>query len=482
MKIPKILHQIWIGERPPPLKCMNTWRDKHPESDGWQYILWNEAELEKRGIKLECLDQIKEIPEINGKADIIRWEILYQMGGYFVDADSICIEPFDDFYSGVPYGFATYENEKARKGLVATGTMGFIPKSQLCRDILDWIKGNPEATELIKKTKAWYSVGPGLLTRMLETGLYTEFSVYPSYCFLPSHFTGEEYMGHKKVYAYQIWGTGENRYANIDDYGLPEHLKTPPDEKWVSVLISSYNTKAKYIKECLDSLKNQEGHFGMELVWINDGSDDQHSVELEALLAEFEKRTRFTRVKYHKFDVNRGIGFSLNTGIQKCSYEIILKMDSDDICFPNRFQKQIEFMEKHPLCTVLGTNIKIFQDTLNDRKKIISETRHPERFTWSDFQASKSTWFMNHPTLCFRRSAVLEVGNYNPSRINKSRDMLTDIELELKMLKHYGAIYNLPEALLYYRIHDKQITFECRVEEDKLTEKSLADIFSEILS
>jgi mannosyltransferase OCH1-like enzyme len=185
--IPKIIHQIWIGDKPAPTNLMKTWKEKHPD---FEYIFWNEQEIQARQLPLTCFDQINAIPEINGKADIIRWEILYHYGGYFVDADSICIEPFDDLFTNTS-GFATFENENVRAGLIATGTMGFIPHHPLCSDIIKWIRSN-ESAKLIKETRAWFSVGPGLLTEMLETGKYPDFSVFPSHCFLPIHFTGPE--------------------------------------------------------------------------------------------------------------------------------------------------------------------------------------------------------------------------------------------------------------------------------------------------
>ena len=61
---------------------------------------------------------------------------------------------------------------------------------------------------------------------------------------------------------------------------------------------------------------------------------------------------------------------------------------------------------------------------------------------------------MNHPTLCFRKSAILEAGNYD-------KDLklpFEDLDLELRVLKIYGCIYNLPEMLLMYRMHEQQIT------------------------
>jgi hypothetical protein len=91
--IPKIIHQLWIGDKPAPNNLMNTWKEKNPE---FEYIYWNEEEFKKRNIKFKCQDKIDEIEEICGKVDIMRWELLYKYGGIFIDADSICIESIDE--------------------------------------------------------------------------------------------------------------------------------------------------------------------------------------------------------------------------------------------------------------------------------------------------------------------------------------------------------------------------------------------------
>jgi hypothetical protein len=63
---------------------------------------------------------------------------------------------------------------------------------------------------------------------------------------------------------------------------------------------------------------------------------------------------------------------------------------------------------------------------------------------------------MNHPTLCFRKYAVITVGNYNA----KLKEPFEDLDLELRLLKKYGFICNIPEILLFYRIHPNQITIQ----------------------
>jgi glycosyltransferase involved in cell wall biosynthesis len=451
--IPKILHQIWIGPLDPPIKLMNTWKEKNPD---FEYIFWNEDEIKRRNMIFRCQKQIDEMPEYNGKADIMRWEILHHFGGYFVDADSICIEPFDEFFIN-RLGFATYENESIRKNLISTGTMGFIPKHHLCKDIIEWIL-SADAEQLLREARAWASVGPGLLTKFLDTGNYSDFSIYPSHTFLPIHFTGVSYNGHKKVYAYQAWGTANETCNKLNTIDIPPQLREP--RFWVSVLIPSYNTDPLYIKECLESIRQQKGYFGIELVWINDGSTSEYTCYLEEALNLFIKQSRFCKLVYHKNDENKGIAYSLNIGVNMCSNELIFRMDSDDIMLPDRIMKQIEYMKKNRDCVICGTNMNLFSnDNQNNKtqKTLLDETFHIITLNWQDFLKSRPTWFMNHPTLCFRKSAVISVGNYND---RGKTFALEDYELELKLMHKYGSVHNLGDILLYYRIHPNQITYQ----------------------
>jgi mannosyltransferase OCH1-like enzyme len=241
--IPKIIHQLWIGPKPRPSKFMATWKTKHPD---YEYIMWNEEELIRRGLCLECISKINEIEEINGKADIIRWEILFHYGGLFVDADSICIEPFN-YLMDQNKPFCGYENENVRQGLVATGTMAFPKNHPLPRGAIDYIKANQVSRAKTGKM-AWQTVGPELLTKLLQTNMFSDVVIYPSYYFLPKHATGLQYMGHSIVYAYQEWGSTKQNYEIMNTIELENIYKEPTT--WISVLVSSYNTNHKYVVEC----------------------------------------------------------------------------------------------------------------------------------------------------------------------------------------------------------------------------------------
>jgi hypothetical protein len=325
MKIPKIIHQMWIGPIKPPLILMNSWKEKNPD---FEYIYWNEDEIIKREMNFKCLKQINEIQQYCGKCDIMRWEILYKYGGIFVDADTICIEPFDDYFM-CKQAFATYENESQRKGLVANSTMGFIPKHPLCRDIIEWIADDKMSFDLIRNNPAWLSVGPNRLTKFLETGNYPDFSVFPSYCYLPIHHSGVKYEGHHKVYAHHEWGSNFGNHETLNERILPKEMTTPT--LWFSVIISTCNAKKEDINKCLGSILNQNGWFGIELVWNNNGSDDKY---LEDELHYFRLKSRFTKIVYLK---NQGLSMNSN----ECSHDYIFSINLCKTMTSNYMMEQV---------------------------------------------------------------------------------------------------------------------------------------------
>lgn len=227
---------------------------------------------------------------------------------------------------------------------------------------------------------------------------------------------------------------------------------------YISILISSYDTKNKYINECLLSIEKQVGNFGVELVWIDDGSYELNSKMLVKFLANFQNKKKHLTIKYYKFDENVGLSMCLNYGLQLCSNELIFRMDSDDIMLENRINRQLSFMIENPDCVICGTDIIPFVDVNKERKFYVAECDHPEILTYDEYIYSKHFWLLNHPTLCLKKSAVLEVGNYNPDL----KLPFEDLDLELRLLKKYGFICNIKEELLMYRVHTDQITYKHR--------------------
>ncbi len=205
--IPKIIHQLWIGPRPAPLELMKTWQTKHPD---WEYIFWDETRLEAEfpeGLRNQA--QYDEMPELNGKCDIARLEILNRFGGVFIDADSRCLRPLEDFLLETE-AFSCYENEINRRGLIACGVMGSVPDSEFTSVLIGEI-AEKSGNRLWKGPKsAWKTVGPGLVTDTVRKYSMTSLTVYPSHYFIPSHHTGSVYKGKGIVFAEHYWGSTPN--------------------------------------------------------------------------------------------------------------------------------------------------------------------------------------------------------------------------------------------------------------------------------
>jgi mannosyltransferase OCH1-like enzyme len=458
-EIPKIIHQIWIGPKTPPTKLMDTWKNKH---EGFEYIKWTEEEMQKRGFVSKLQNRIHEMKEFAGKADILRWEILYKYGGIYIDADSFCLEPLTDLINKYK-AFAGYENETVRGAgwagseysdvlsqthpLISNGTMAFPPKHELPRLAIEYIKKTTVDVNKCFK-KAWRMTGPGLLTRLYFSKKWDDITILPSCSFLPIHCSGVTYTGHSKIYSHQEWGSTKNSYETMNNSTLPEQFNTP--SKKVSILIANYNTKSTYIKQCLDSIKHQEGHILFEIVWIDDGSDDMHKTIAKKHLDNFINTTRFISLVYKENDKNYGLGYTLNKGVNLCTNEIIFRMDTDDIMMNHRIRVQLDFMNKNPNTAICGAQILLFRDNI---KNIVGNTSHPTH-TLLSFKKKHIHWLMNHPTFCFRKSKIIAVGNYN----KKTRNMIDDYELELKLLKKYEILHNIQQPLLFYRLHPDQLT------------------------
>jgi mannosyltransferase OCH1-like enzyme len=212
--IPKLIHFIWVGDETKcPDNCMNTWRALNP---GYEFIVWGNEEF--HGQDWFNADHMKAMwdRELNGVADMMRWEILNAMGGIVVDADSIALRPLDDHLLDCE-AFACWENEIARPGLIAAGYFGceagnpFV--EQIIRDIA--------AEESVIHAKAWITVGPQRLTDSYRKYGYSKLRIYPSHYFIPRHFTGATYEGSDPIYAHQLWGSTLRAYDELHRREMP---------------------------------------------------------------------------------------------------------------------------------------------------------------------------------------------------------------------------------------------------------------------
>ena len=202
-KIPKIIHQIWIGDKSKqPTELMKTWESMNPT---WEYKLWTEENIPELFNK----NQYDKMRQYCGKADIVRYELLYRYGGVYIDADSECINPLDDFFTEHD-SFAVYENEQHKPGLIANGYMGSIQYNKLILYLMYKIY---KCTN-INVNQPWLITGPQLLTNTINELCYDKCKIYPSHYFIPEYKTGDVYSGSDKIYSTHYWGCTTG-YDNI---------------------------------------------------------------------------------------------------------------------------------------------------------------------------------------------------------------------------------------------------------------------------
>ncbi|HXY05091.1 MAG TPA: glycosyltransferase [Burkholderiaceae bacterium] len=206
--IPKTLHIIWIGdESKRPNNCIQTWIEKNP---AWQIKIWDNQALASHGwINGEHM-RVMARRELNGVADMMRWEILYNEGGFVVDADSICVRSLDDWLLAAD-AFACWENEIARPGLIAAGYVASIPQNPFFGQIIIDIRAEASVVDKM----AWETVGPMRLTVSHRKYRYSNLTILPSHLFIPRHFTGISYTGSGPVYAKQEWGSTLKIYDDL---------------------------------------------------------------------------------------------------------------------------------------------------------------------------------------------------------------------------------------------------------------------------
>jgi glycosyltransferase involved in cell wall biosynthesis len=230
--------------------------------------------------------------------------------------------------------------------------------------------------------------------------------------------------------------------------------KTPK----VSVIMPAYNSE-KYIGEAIESILNQT-FTDFEFIILNDGSTD-NTAKIIKEYAKKDKRIRFINNKK-----NRGIVGVLNQGLDLATGKYIARMDSDDISLPERFEKQIKYMEQHPECGVLGTWFHMFGNKdyiITNRPKIL------------DILKILHGYSVGHPTVMIRKSVI----DKYEFRYKNDYKYCEDYELWSRMI-FVTEIHNLQEVLLNYRWSGDNISVVHSEKQQELTEKVRQNILNKI--
>lgn len=206
----------------------------------------------------------------------------------------------------------------------------------------------------------------------------------------------------------------------------------------VSVVIPTYNAE-KYLAEAIDSILWQT-YQNYELYIVDDASTDGTVDIIKQYQKKYPKKVKAI---FLKENTNAAGNAGMNIAYPLLKGKYIVRMDADDIAYPKRIEKQVKFMEKHPDAILLGT-----QGTVIDGQgKVIGDKKFP-----ISNQAIYKEYFILHPILhpsvMFRKSLIP-----NKDYIYENKWGVNDDYYTFFNLLQYGKFYNLPESLLYYRVH-----------------------------
>lgn len=138
---------------------------------------------------------------------------------------------------------------------------------------------------------------------------------------------------------------------------------------------------------------------------------------------------------------NVGLGKALSHGLSECAYEWVARFDSDDICHPLRFKKQVDYIKLHPCVDIVGTWIAEFE---NEHHKIHAYRRLPVEHSHISSFAKKRNPF-NHMTVMYKKDKVFDAGSYQDNYLYE------DYALWVRMINKGAVTANIPEVLVYAR-------------------------------
>jgi glycosyltransferase involved in cell wall biosynthesis len=208
--------------------------------------------------------------------------------------------------------------------------------------------------------------------------------------------------------------------------------------KQVTWIIPILNA-APYLEQCLESIYKQTYQDFEVLAWDNGSTDDSITI-LKKWIPDLMPGRVVT-------DNPLPLNECLSAMVEMSSTPFCARMDGDDICELNRLEKQVSFLESNPDVVAVGSQVrKLSSDGITGDIHFELPQTH-EAIVLRLIRL----WSMWHPSVIFRREAVIKAGNYSDEK------PIEDYGLWMR-LANIGRLANLPEPLLKYRIHEKSIT------------------------
>jgi len=225
-----------------------------------------------------------------------------------------------------------------------------------------------------------------------------------------------------------------DKLHNLDSPG--ECMASTPA---VSVLMPVRNGE-RWLEQSLRSIAQQTVR-DFEFLVVDNGSTDRTPEILARACADDERLVALS-------EPHRGIVPALNTGLAAARAPLIARLDADDMAMPNRLERQLEFMARHPDVGLLGS----WADVIDTRGKVYG---HRRPVTGHD-DLVRILKFSNpfiHPAVMFRTGLVRQLGGYRAAF-----EVSEDYDLWLRMAE-VTVLANLPEPLVFYRLHAGNLMF-----------------------
>lgn len=204
-----------------------------------------------------------------------------------------------------------------------------------------------------------------------------------------------------------------------------------------SVLMSVYwKEKAEYLKQAIGSIENQSVRTD-DFVLVCDGKLTE---ELNKVIAEKEIQLKGI-LHVIRLSENVGLGNALNIGINFCKNELIARMDSDDIAFEDRCEKQLKVFLDNPNISICSGTVEEFSEDINvvDTRRILPEKQR------DILEFAKKRNPFNHPCVMYKKSSIEAVGSYQDFYL------LEDYYLWIRLLMGGYEGYNIQSSLLHMR-------------------------------
>ncbi|ENV14912.1 hypothetical protein F964_04499 [Acinetobacter guillouiae NIPH 991] len=206
-----------------------------------------------------------------------------------------------------------------------------------------------------------------------------------------------------------------------------------------SILLSLYyKENPSALDQCFQSIWNDQRIHPNEIVLVLDGPIGD---QLSQIVLSWQRKIG-ENLKVIPLEQNIGLGNALNEGLKYCSNEWVFRMDTDDICTPDRFEKQVAFIECNPDVVLFGGQVLEFENEPRDSQVLKTVPTSNDEIR----QFAQKRCPFNHMTVAYKKTVINELGGY------QHHLFMEDYNLWLRVIGAGYKVANMSDIILYARV------------------------------